>query len=285
MANKRELNAVTRRLKRGLFVLFTIPVAVYALYAGVMYNRQLQFLFPGTTEQHHPFIAKLPEGDEEVEVPVSFGNARFVYLHARGTTKSPAIVFAHGNFDRATDFVAGLTPLAESGFAVVSLEYPGYDGADGKPSFESLNETATAAYDWLARRPEIDATRIVGVGYSMGGGMIGELSKRRPLAALALLSTYSSIADMANRFALPSALVRIPFDNAARVAEFKGPIFIQHGRLDTVIPFRYGEKLVAASGNRATFLPMNCGHADCDFAKTIFRSTLGDWLRAQHVVD
>ncbi len=276
---------MTRRLKRGLFVLFAIPVAVYALYAGVMYNRQLQFLFPGTTEQHHPFITKLPEGAEEVEVPTSFGKARFVYLHAHGATKSPAIIFAHGNFDRATDFVEGLAPLAEHGIAVASLEYPGYDGADGKPSFDSLSEAATVAYDWLAQRPEIDATRMVGVGYSMGGGMIGELSKRRPLAALALLSTYTSIADMANRFALPSVLVRIPFDNAARVAEFKGPVLIQHGRRDTVIPFRYGEKLAAIAGNRGTFLPMDCGHAGCDFAKTIFRSTLYDWLRAQHVVD
>ena len=266
-------------------MLFAIPAAVYALYAGVMYNRQLQFLFPGITEQHHAFVEKLPEGAEEIEVPVSFGKARFVYLHAHGATKSPAIVFAHGNFDRATDFVGPLAPLAERGVAVVSVEYPGYDGADGKPGFDSLSESATAAYDWLAWRPEVDASHIVGVGYSMGGGMIGELSKRRPLAALVLLSTYTSIADMANRFALPSLLVRIPFDNTARVAEFRGPVFIQHGRRDTVIPFRYGEKLAAAAGERGTFLPMDCGHAGCDFATTIFKTTLYDWLRAQHVVE
>ncbi len=276
---------MTRRFKKVFTVLIAIPVVVYAIYAGAMYDRQLQLLFPGTTEQHHPYLTTLPPDVEEVEVPVSFGKARFVYLHASGAAKTPAIVFAHGNFDRAADFVDGLKALAERGIAVASIEYPGYDGADGKPTFDSLNETASAVFDNLAQRPEIDATHIVGVGYSMGGGIIAELSRRRPLAALVLLSTYTSIADMANRFALPSLLVRIPFDNAARVADFKGPILIQHGRADNVIPFVYGERLAAASQGRATFLPMDCGHASCDFAHTIFHDTLYDWLRAQHVID
>ena len=276
---------MTRRSRKILAVLIAVPVVLYAIYAGVMYDRQLQFLFPGTTEQHHPYLTRLPPDVEEVEVPASYGNARFVYLHARGAAKAPAVIFAHGNFDRAADFVDGLKALADRGIAVASIEYPGYDGADGKPTFDSLNEAATAVFDELAKRAEIDAARIIGVGYSMGGGIIAELSRRRPLAALVLLSTYTSIADMANRFALPSLLVRIPFDNAARVAEFKGPILIQHGRTDSVIPFAYGEKLVAASHGRATFLPMDCGHASCDFARTIFHTTLYDWLRAQHVID
>src|SRR5579864_6655635 len=99
---------MTRRFKRGLIVLFAIPVVVYAMYAAVMYERQLQILFPGTTEQHHPYVTKLPADVDEIEVPVSFGKARFVYMHAHGAAKTPAIIFAHGNFDRAADFVDGL---------------------------------------------------------------------------------------------------------------------------------------------------------------------------------
>ena len=45
--------AVPRRFKRGLIMLIAIPLVVYAIYAGTMYERQLQILFPGTTE-HHP---------------------------------------------------------------------------------------------------------------------------------------------------------------------------------------------------------------------------------------
>ncbi len=269
-------------LRWKLIAMFVIPLLAYSLYAGVMYQKQLQILFPGASAQHHEFNQPLPPYAREIEVPVSFGRARFVYLAAESTPAGAAIIFAHGNFDRAVDFVEPLRPLAERGIAIVSLEYPGYDGADGTPTFDQLNESADAAYDWLARESGVEAPRIVGVGYSMGGGIIAELTRHRRLDGLVLLSTYTSIADMANRFALPTLLVRLPFDNLERVRGFAGPVLVQHGRNDTVIPFSYGERLAIAA--HATFLPMACGHADCRFAETIFASALPEWLIAQHLL-
>ena len=262
--------------------MFAIPLVVYTLYAAVMYQKQLQILFPGASTQHHPFNRTLPSYAREVEVPVSFGKARFIFLPSETTMATTAVIFAHGNFDRASDFAEPLHALSKRGVAVVSLEYPGYDGADGSPTFDELNESAIAVYDWLARECAADRPALVGVGYSMGGGIIAELTRHRPLDGLALLSTYTSIADMANRFALPTSLVRLPFDTLARVESFSGPVFVQHGLKDSVIPFRYGLRLATAA--HATFIPMSCGHADCDFGATIFPNALPDWLIAQRLL-
>ena len=272
----------SQRVRRILTAMIAIPLLVYTLYATVMYQKQLQILFPGASTQHHPFNQALPPFAREVEVPVSFGKARFIFLPGETTHVTTAVIFAHGNFDRASDFAEPLRALSKLGVAAVSLEYPGYDGADGSPTFDELNESAIAAYDWLAHEYAADAPAMVGVGYSMGGGIIAELTRHRPLDGLALLSTYTSIADMANRFALPTALVRLPFDTLARVESFSGPIFVQHGQNDSVIPFRYGVRLATAA--HASFFPMLCGHADCNFAATIFPNALPEWMVAHRLL-
>jgi pimeloyl-ACP methyl ester carboxylesterase len=269
-------------LRRTLTTMFALPLLVYTLYATVMYQKQLQILFPGASDQHHVFNQTLPAYAQEIEVPVSFGKARFIFLRSETGKTATAMIFAHGNFDRASDFVEPLHALSKRGVAVVSLEYPGYDGADGAPTFDDLNESASAAYDWLAHECAADTPPVVGVGYSMGGGIIAELTRHRSLDGLALLSTYTSIADMANRFALPTLLVRLPFDTLARVESFGGPVFVQHGQKDSVIPFRYGVRLAAAA--HATFVPMPCGHADCNFATTVFANALPDWLIAHRLL-
>ena len=46
---------------------------------------------------------------------------------------------------------------------------------------------------------------------------------------LVLALTYTSIEAIAHRFMLPGFLVRYPFDNMARVREYAGPIFFEHG--------------------------------------------------------
>lgn len=267
-----------RHQRKRIVMAILIPVLVYALYAGVMYGGQLSILFPGASSRHHAFQGALPPNAALVEIPVSFGKLRAIYLRSPSVaTPGPAIIFAHGNFDRARDYAQVFQPLVERGIAVLALEYPGYDGADGRPDANTLGEAASSAYDWLARQPQVDPARIVGMGYSMGGGVIAELSRHRALCALALLSTYTSIADVAHRYGLPSFLARLPYDNVARVRAFAGPVFIEHGRRDRLIPF-VSAQILAHAATHATFVALDCGHDTCDFAKTVFASRLPAWL-------
>jgi fermentation-respiration switch protein FrsA (DUF1100 family) len=263
-----------------------IPLLLlYPLYAGVMYAKQSAILFPAASEHVHAIGESPPAGAELVEIAAPFGKARAVYWAPRGSDHPAAAVwFAHGNFEAVQNSYALIQPLLEHGIAVLQFEFPGYDGADGTPTYEHINAAAKATFDWLAARPAVDAQRIVVMGYSIGGGAAAELTRSRHPRALVLLSTFSSIADIAHRYLLPSMLVRYPYDNVARLREFSGPVFVEHGRHDEVIPFELGRRLAGARKG-VTFLPQDCGHADCAFDRSVFARRLPQWLRDNGILE
>lgn len=264
--------------------MLALPLLLYLAYAGAMYAKQSAILFPAA-HNGRVLSATLPQGAERVEIPVSFGHARAVYWPARDRSKPVAAVwFAHGNFETVEDSFALMQPLVARNIAVLQFEYPGYDGNEGNPGFDAIRESALATWDWLRARPEVDSTRMIAMGYSVGGGPAAALSRDRSPRALVLVSTFDSMARTAHRHVLPSFLVRFPYDNLARVSEFGGPVLIIHGRLDRVIPFEAGAHLAAAAKS-ARFVPLACGHADCDPLHVIYDREVPDALAAWGIID
>ncbi len=145
------------------------------------------------------------------------------------------------------------------GLAVMLVEYPGYGRSDGSPSEAGIREAMIGAYDMLVARASIDRSRIVGYGQSLGGGAIAALSERRPVRAMILQSTFTSLRTFASRYWMPSFLVRDAFDNVAAVAKFAGPILVLHGERDELIPYQQGVALARASAHGELRL-YECGH-------------------------
>jgi len=264
---------------------FVLPLLIlYPLYAGIMFAKQERILFPAASGQHYPLAGALPMQARLIEIAASFGNARAVYqppVDAAG--KAPVILYTHGNFECMQESYALVRPLLDAGIGVLQLEFPGFCGADGDPSFANLIEAENRAYDWLAAQPRIDAARIVSMGYSVGGGPASELTRRRSVRALILLSTYTSVEGLAHRYMLPGFLVRYPFDNAARLRDYAGPVFIEHGTRDPVIPFAMGRELAAVKPH-SKFVALDCGHDDCHFDRSLFVQRVPVWLAAEGVL-
>ena len=260
-------------------------VLLYPLYGRMMYARQQSILFPAASGEHHALATVVPEGTRLIEQPASFGKVRAVFWLAQGAAEHPpAILYLHGNFETIEHSFAKISSLTRAGIAVLQLEYPGFGGADGEPTFAKLNEAAVVAYDWLARESSADPKRIVVMGYSIGGGVAGELTRRRSVRALILLSTFTSLEDMLHRYLLPGFLLRYPFETLTRVKEFAGPVFVEHGRRDKVIPFAMGQRLAAAA-EHAEFVALDCGHDDCGFERSVFAERVPAWLAAQGLLD
>jgi fermentation-respiration switch protein FrsA (DUF1100 family) len=153
-------------------------------------------------------------------------------------------------------------PLRDAGFGVMLVEYPGYGRSAGKPSDKSIIATMLAAYDWAVKEPRVDARRIVAHGRSMGGGAAGQLAKRRPLAALILESTYTSLAAMIRAAGVPDFLVVNRLDTLEALESFNGPLLVMHGERDEVIPVEHALEL--ARNHRVVKLEiLPCGHNDC----------------------
>ncbi|MGD9289583.1 MAG: alpha/beta hydrolase, partial [Desulfobacterales bacterium] len=168
--------------------------------------------------------------------------------------------------------------FARLGVALLLVEYPGYGSSAGSPSQNSITRVFVAAYDDLASRDDIDASRIVFFGRSLGGGAVCALARQRDAVALILMSTFTGVRPLAKRFLVPRFLVRDPFDNLAVVRNYPGPILVIHGRHDEVIPFSHGTELYRAS-QRGKMIAYDAGHNDCPPDWNIFWQDIASFLR------
>ncbi len=148
------------------------------------------------------------------------------------------------------------------GIGLLLVEYPGYGRSTGTPSQQSITNTFVAAYDALVSRKDVDPSRVVLFGRSVGGGAVCSLAMQRPSAALVLMSIFTSIQSMASKFLAPKFLVRDPFNNLEVIKGYKGPVLVIHGRYDSIIPYDHAIHLHRAA-KKSRLITYESGHNDC----------------------
>ena len=271
-------------MSQALLRIVVIVAAVYGCYAALLTVAQRWLVYPGRTirvAQQPPVAA----GMEQLWLTTPAGRTEAWLLPAVGshpTRPQPLVLFFHGNgevIDFIPEQVSGLRSL---GLHVLLVEYPGYGRSAGSPGETANIAAAAAAYDAMVRRPDVDPSRVIAFGRSLGSGVACGLSRQRPLAALVLQSPFTSTLPFARKLLLPGFLVRDRYDNAAAVRAFQGPVLIAHGRHDDIVPFGHGAEL-ARLNDRAVFVPLACAHNDCPPDLPSFWRLVGDFLR-QHDV-
>jgi len=235
------------------------PLVVAAAYLALLFMVQRSILFPMPPE----VPAGPPPGTEDVRVKHDGGEAYGIYLAPIDATgPAPLLMFMHGNGELADYWTEEFDTARRWGVGVLLVEYPGYGRATGSPSEKSITESVIALYDWAAKEPRIDAKQIVAYGRSLGGAAAVRLAINRPVAAMILESTFTSVADFAARFGAPGAMIRDRFDNRRSLSTYRGPLLILHGRQDTIVPFAHGKELATLVPG-AQFIELPCGHNDC----------------------
>ena len=232
-----------------------------ALSAGVYYA-QTALAFP-----HPPASAAQPQElaivhGESIWLDVDGKRVEAWFLPGTTSSAAPLIMYTHGNGELIDFWAQAVEPLRAAGIHVLLVEYPGYGRSEGKPSEKTITATLLAAYDRVSRDPRVDATRIVGYGRSMGGGAIAQLAARRPLAALMLESTFTSLTDMVRAYHVPRWLIVNHFDTRQVLQDFRKPVLLLHGSYDEVIPVTHAQALKTAAPGAELHL-MNCGHNTC----------------------
>jgi len=252
------LYAMSSLLKIALFCLVGLIG-----YLGLAFALQRAVLFPRL-----PRPARSPaEGRADVNVtrlgPEAQVEAWYLAPVRAGTMlPAPVLVFAHGNGELIDYWLDEFETVRTWGLGILLVEYPGYGRSGGRPSEAAITRVMETAFDYLAARPDVDSHRIVAYGRSVGGGAAAALARRRPVAALVLESSFTSVRRMARRHGLFGPLVRDPFDNLAAVGEFDGPVLVIHGRDDRLIPPAHGRAL-AERARVGELVLLQCGHNDC----------------------
>ncbi len=159
----------------------------------------------------------------------------------------PVVLYFHGNAEAAAQNLPLAGSLHARGLGVFLAEYRGYGGLAGSPSEQGLYADGEAALAELGRLG-VPPSRVVLAGRSLGSGVAVELATRHRVAAVVLVSAYTSIVDMGRTIAGPLAplVIRDRFDSISKIARVSSPVALLHGIRDDVVPVEMGRRLAAA---------------------------------------
>jgi fermentation-respiration switch protein FrsA (DUF1100 family) len=271
------------KLRRPAAIVAMLAATLYVVYLSVLFVMQGFLIYPGAQDRVDPAP---PQGQDVVpfRIDTSLGSLDAFFLPAPAEDRrQPVVIFAHGNGEVIDYWVSALHGFQQRGIGVLLVEYPGYGRSTGSPSERSIRAAMDAAYDRIAADPRVDRARIFGFGQSLGGGAICLLARDRPLRALILQSTFTSLDGFAVRYWAPSFLLRDHYDNLSAVRNFPGPMLVIHGRADPVVPWRQGRALAVASPH-STFRLYDCGHLCWDPERLPFWQDATPFLRAAGVL-
>jgi pimeloyl-ACP methyl ester carboxylesterase len=137
------------------------------------------------------------------------------------------------------------------GWSAALMNYRGYGLSDGKPGEKSLFSDALEIFDYFSNRKDVDSTRIVIIGRSIGTGVAAYLARSRGVAGVILVSPYDSLSSVAQEIfpILPLRLIlKHKFDSINIAPYIKAPSLVLIASDDKIIPPRHSKKLAEKWG-------------------------------------
>lgn len=177
------------------------------------------------------------------------------------------VLFAHGNAGNLTGRYDMIRELRDRHrVSVLIFDYRGYGRSAGTPEEAGILQDARAARRWLANRARVSESDIVLMGRSLGGGVATDLAASDGARALILISTFTSLPDLArHHMPLVAASVRMTnrLDSLGKIGDYSGPLLQCHGDADELIPIEHALELFgAAPGPRQFVTVPGGGHND-----------------------
>lgn len=246
-------------------VLATVLVLLTGLLA-LFWAAQRRLMYFPMGPVHAPDEVGLPDA-EAVEIVTADG----LTLHGwfvpsrRQPARFTVIVF-NGNGGNRSYRAPLAAALQAHDIAVLLFDYRGYGGNPGTPTEEGLAADARAALAYVRRRPDVDASRLVYFGESLGSAVAVTLAADHPPAALVLRSPFTSMADVGQHHypVLPvRRLLRDRYASIDRIAQVRSPLLVIAGGRDSIVPLDLSRQLYeAASAPKQWFIEPDADHND-----------------------
>jgi fermentation-respiration switch protein FrsA (DUF1100 family) len=249
---------------RVIAVLASMAFVAVAFLALVWLGQRRLIYFPATESP------SLDDAGLAGAEPVTFDTADGLRLNAwfvAGSGPAPrlTILVFNGNAGHRGYRALLAAGLRQHGLQVLLTDYRGYGGNPGAPSEEGLAADARAARDYLLDRPDVDRTRIVYLGESLGAAVAVRLAVEHPPAALILRSPFASLAEV-GRHHYPLLPVRMflrdRFASIDRAHQIRSPVLVVAGTVDSIVPIEHTRRLYDAIVAPKTLVEVEADHND-----------------------
>jgi len=230
---------------------FAAVLLIFAIGLLVLWTAQRRMIYFPFGSVPPPAAAGLPGAE-----PVTFltGDELTLagwFVPAASPASGISVLVFNGNGGNRAMRAPLAARLRARGLATLLVDYRGYGGNPGSPSEEGLARDAAAARRYLASRPDVDPSRIVYFGESLGSGVAVRLAAETPPLALILRSPFTSLVDV-GRHHYPFLPVRLlladRFASIDRIGAIRCPLLVIAAGEDSIVPRRLSERLYEAAG-------------------------------------
>lgn len=299
----------------------------YYLRAGMYYFTAERFIPPGPEKkamgekaldlQTKGILRRYPNV-ERVEVPYEDTSLPALFMKAPGVSGPvPTVVLFDGldNCKEMSVLFCGLD-FGARGWNTLSIDGPGQGESlrlrdiKSRPDYEVAG---TAAYEYVASRPEVDASKVAVMGYSFGGYYAPRVVafEKRYAACVAFGAMHWKMAEWVqtikentstdpkrsstSHFQVPFVFGARDLDQAMEMAvdftldgiadKIECPVLVAHGINDRLVPLEDAENLIAAIGSPSKKLLVfteemgGAEHVQVD-NRQVGVDAIADWLSA-----
>lgn len=190
-----------------------------------------------------------------------------VKLHGwliKAPSAKSTLVFFHGNAGNIGGRLGKIDLFHQIGLNVLIIDYRGYGNSEGHPTEQGIYDDATAAYDYLLQRDDMQGQKIISYGASLGGVVAIDLAVKRSVSCVIVDSTFSSAVDMAKRIYpfIPSFLIKSKMNSLDKIKNISVPILFIHSIEDQTVPIALGKKLYDAAPGPKEFIEIVGSHTE-----------------------
>lgn len=225
-----------------LFIAVIILILAIS-FSFIWRSYQQQYIFYPRKGRSEP-----PEDDVE---EMCIDGLKIWYVKAQ--KNYPTIIYFHGTNGNLTERCGVVKTFKCLGVGVIVFDYCGYGESDGIPSIDQMIVDSERVYEYVTHNMKIPVNKIILWGESLGGGPASYLASCHPkINSLILLSTFSSLDDLANDLSLNDfnnyltyGIIKIlPYvantlQNKKWLANIVVPIAIIHSIDDDFIPYTH----------------------------------------------
>lgn len=253
--------------------LFLVPTKVPAGAKKLTYSRGADTTvvsFSGTT--HQPLFIKNGKDTLNTDFTIEsvlFTNANGDTLNGwmmKSKTVTPTITLLHfhGNAGFLVSQYRAMSPLLPHGFQIFLFDYSGFGFSQGKATRKNVQIDANAALDYVKTRADVQNTKLVIYGQSLGGHLSAVVAAEREkdVDGLVIEGAFSSHKDIGADMVpvLGRIFVKQGYCATESIKAYHKPLLVIHSTEDETISYSMGQKIFAAANEPKTFYEIKKCH-------------------------